>query len=117
MALLRSQDFSAADMLILPKEGASTRQISDRVNDLIQGRSNATGTVTLTAGAASTTVSKTTINASAGIFLFPTTAHAAAEMGNGTLYGSVTPGGGSFTLTHANNAQTDRTFYYLVIGG
>lgn len=99
----------------VPPSGATEREIHQRINELIDGRSNANGTVTLTAGATSTVVSKATINGNAGVWLMPTTANAATALA--TSYASVTPGGGSFTITHANNAQTDRTFHYLVLGG
>jgi hypothetical protein len=39
----------------------------------------------------------------------PTTANTAAQLGNGTIYVNGRANG-SFTLTHANNAQTDRIF-------
>lgn len=102
-------------MKVIPTTGATEREISQAIKDLTEGRSNAVGTVTLTAGATSTVVSKQTINANAGVFLSPTTANAAAALA--TTYVNVTAGGGSFTITHANNAQTDRTFVYLVNGG
>ena len=44
-----------------------------------------------------------------------TTANAAAEVGAGGMYVSA-QGDGSFTVTHANNAQADRTFDYTVTG-
>ena len=45
----------------------------------------------------------------------PTTANASAEQGAGTMF--VGPRAKqSFTITHANNAQTDRTFAYSVLG-
>lgn len=102
-------------MLTLPPTGATEREVHARIRELIEGRSNAAGTVTLTANAAATTVTKGTINANAGVFLFPKTANAAAALA--TTYAAVATGGGSFVITHANNAQTDRTFYYVVIGG
>jgi hypothetical protein len=43
----------------------------------------------------------------------PLTAHAATELA--TMYVSARTQGG-FTLTHANNAQVDRTFAYLRLG-
>jgi hypothetical protein len=49
------------------------------------------------------------------IVFTPTTANAAAEQGGGTMYLSARAKQG-FTLTHANNSQTDRTFLYIVIG-
>jgi len=100
-------------MQTLPLAGATEREVHARIRELIEGRSNAVGSVTLTANAATTTVS-TTINANAGVFLMPKTANAAAAVAT-TRVTSVTAG--SFVLTHANNAQTDREFFYLVIGG
>jgi hypothetical protein len=43
----------------------------------------------------------------------PTTANAAAEM-DGMFVSS--RGKQTFTITHANNSQSDRTFKYVVIG-
>lgn len=102
-------------MKVLPTTGATEREVSQAIKDLTEGRSNANGTVTLTAGTTTTTVTKSTINANAGVFLSPKTANAAAALA--TTYVNVAAAGGSFVITHANNAQTDRTFYYLVNGG
>lgn len=88
------------------------------INQLVRGRGNNVGEVTLTASTTTTTV---TLNDEIGnsngkVFLTPTTANAAAELGNGTLYvSSVT--NNTFVLTHANNAQNDRTFHYKFAGG
>ena len=49
------------------------------------------------------------------VLLQPTSANAAAELGNGTLYFDA-PGAGSVVIRHANNAQIDRSFNYVVIG-
>ncbi len=81
---------------------------------LAQGRSNAIGTVTLTAAATTTTVTSTVLSGDARILLTPTTANAAAALA--TTYVSANADG-SFTLTHANNAQVDRTFRWAAIGG
>lgn len=85
------------------------------VRDLFEGRSNAVGTVTLTASAATTTVDAINCGPGSRVFLMPTTAHAAAEYGNGTLYVS-SVASGSFTVTHANNSQTDRIFFFVCLG-
>ena len=85
------------------------------VRQLAQGRSNAVGTVTLTASAASTVVSFANCASGSVPLLTPTTANAAAEIGNGTMYVSAVANG-SFTLTHANNVQTDRTFLFVCLG-
>ncbi len=100
----------------LPVNGGSIRDRNFSINQLIRGRSNASGTVTLTASATTTVITSEIFNEDAGIFLCPTTANAAAELAAGTCYAS-TIAAGSVTLTHANNAQTDRTFRYVVIGG
>lgn len=85
------------------------------INQLASGRSNATGTFTLTANAASTVVSNDNF-ASGSVPLFtPTTSNAVAELANGTMYVSARANG-SFTLVHANNAQIDRTFIYAILG-
>ena len=91
-------------------------KVIESVRALARGRSNAAGSVTLTASAATTAVTADVVSASAGVHLFPATANAAAELGAGTIYVSAVANG-SFTLTHANNAQTDRTFFWFAVGG
>lgn len=91
------------------------RRIATTVNQILGGKINATGTVTLTANAATSTLTNSHIGYDSLIVLSPTTANASAEIGNGTIYiGTYTTG--SCTITHANNAQTDRTFKYAVLG-
>jgi hypothetical protein len=99
----------------LPVAGADARQVAAVVNRLAQGKLNCTGSVTLTPSTAATSVSDARVTAASVILLMPTTANAAAELGNGTLFVSARAKG-SFTLTHANNAQTDRGFDFAVIG-
>jgi hypothetical protein len=99
----------------LPAAGADPRQTAQAVNLLIDGKFNSTGTVTLTASAASTAVTDYRAGPDSVIVFTPTTANAAAEQGGGTMYLSARAKQG-FTLTHANNSQTDRTFLYIVIG-
>lgn len=98
--------------------GGTSRQVADKINQIARGRLDSAGEVTLTAGAASTVVDTDGAlftHSGSAVLLSPLTAHAAAEMGAGTLYVS-SRSNGSFTLTHANNAQTDRTFTYVVLG-
>lgn len=85
------------------------------IQQLAAGRSNAVGSVTLATGSATTVV--TTANCAAGStpILTPTTANAAAEVGNGTIYVSAVANN-SFTITHANSATTGRTFLYAIHG-
>jgi hypothetical protein len=97
-----------------PSETQAYR-IVNAVRQLMQGRSNAAGTATLAASATSTTVAAPNCAPGAQVFLFPRTAHAAAELAAGGCYVSAV-GNGTFTLTHANNAQADRTFSYVCLG-
>lgn len=100
----------------LPPSGAAEREVAFAVRELINGRGNYMGTVTLTASATATVVSRTNANKSAAVLLFPMTANAAAALT--TTYvtqANVTSTG--FTITHASNAQTDRTFFYIMVGG
>ncbi len=83
------------------------------LQQLAAGRSNATGSVTLAANTTTTTVTPINCAAGSAVFLCPTTANAAAALS--TTYVS-TVAKQSFTLTHANNAQVDRTFYYVCLG-
>lgn len=89
------------------------REIAGVLNNVLKGKLNCTGTFTVTANAATTTLSDPRIGANSVIHVMPQTAHAAAEIG--TLYFTAF-GDGSCTVNHANSAQTDRTFSYAVIG-
>lgn len=89
------------------------RQIAVVVNNLLSGKMNNTGDLTITANAATTTLTNPRIGANSTILLMPTTANAAAALG-GIYFTAFDKG--SCTVNHANNAQTDRTFKYAVIG-
>lgn len=91
-------------------EGFHRTQIATAVNQILKGRANNTGTVTLTANAASTTVTDTAFQSDMWPILIPTTANAAAAIAS--TYVSARSNG-SFTLAHANNAQVDKTFGYV----
>lgn len=79
----------------------------------LNGRSNAAGAVTLTAGATVTIVKAETCAAQSAVLLTPRTANAAAALST-TFISAV--GKQSFTIAHANNAQTDRTYFYVCLG-
>lgn len=83
------------------------------IQQLYSGRSNAAGTVTLAAGATATVVTPFNCAPACAVFLFQKTANAAAALAT-TFISAV--GKQTFTITHANNAQTDRTFFYVCIG-
>lgn len=83
------------------------------VRQLIEGRSNAVGIVTLTASAASTVVTAPNCGPMSAVFLMPTTANAAAIVA--AMYVSAVAAG-SFTVTHTNNANADKTFFWVALG-
>ena len=87
------------------------------IQQLAAGRNNAVGVVTLTPSAASTTVVDKNCAAGTVPILVPTTADAAAELKNGTIFiPRASISNGSFEITHANNTQSDRTFLYVLFG-
>lgn len=107
MSQTRSQKISPTE--------TDPRRIAVAVNGILDGRGDHYGSATLTASTATTVVTEARVTDFSTIVLTPTTANAAAELGAGTLYVSA-KADGSFTLTHANNAQTDRTFDYTWSG-
>ncbi len=104
-------------------EEKDLRKVILAIQQLAAGRSNATGVVTLVTSTTTTTVTPTdpvnagaqTVAPQSAVLLFPKTAHAAAELAGGGCYIS-SVGKQTFTVTHANNTQADRTFFYLAIG-
>jgi len=104
----------------MPIENPSPREnripkLIETIRALCAGRSNASGECTLSAAAASTTVAAANCGEQSEVLLTAKTANAAAEIGNGTIYVSAI-GRGEFTVTHANNGQTDRRYSYVCIG-
>ena len=90
------------------------RQIAYQLNDATRGLLDCTLSVTLDANEATTTVIDSRISLSTAPLLVATTANAAAEIAAGGLY--VTPTKGQCVITHANNAETDRTFQMALVG-
>ena len=89
------------------------RLLANGVNSLRDGKINATGSVTLATSATSTAVTDARVGADTIVLLMPTTANAAGALAT-TYIGTVAKQ--SFTITHANNSQSDRTFKYAVFG-
>lgn len=95
------------------------RRLARAINGLLQGKMNAVTTVTLTANSATTTLTDDRITPKSFIGFMPETANAAAALANLYVSNRMSTNGtviGNATLTHANNAQTDRTFTVLIIG-
>lgn len=91
------------------------RRVVDTVNRMQAGKLNATLSVTLAANADSTVVTDTRLSAGSGLLFMPLSVNAAAEQAAGTMYVSGQRSGQA-TITHANNAQSDRAFRIVIIG-
>lgn len=74
---------------------------------------NSVSTFTLTINTTTTTVTNVMCGDGTMVSWTPTTANAATELA--TMYIS-TKANGSFIVTHANNANADRTFDYRILG-
>lgn len=87
------------------------------IQQLAAGRSNATGTVTLTVSSSTTAVTTATGTCAPGSvpILVPTTPAAATEFGFGSLYIS-SVGKDTFTITHVSSATPARTFLFAIVG-
>ena len=93
----------------------NTRKIYNALRGLFRGKTNNTGTFTVTENAATTVVTEPLCGLDSVIHYTPTSANASAEVGAGTIYIS-TKAKGSFTVTHANSATAGRTFDYTITG-
>ena len=96
-----------------PEEKNITR-IVQAAREAVEGRHNAFGEVTLTPAATTTVVAHPNCGLDSVVLLSPRSANAAAAIPT-TWVSAVDRGG--FTLTHANNAQVDRTFDFTCSGG
>ena len=88
------------------------------IRSLLDGKLYSTGSVTLTENVASTDVVDRRLGNESVILFQPLTANASAEQGNGTIYIQTSDydiPNRTFTINHANNAQTDGDFRYILI--
>ena len=106
----------------IPLDGETTPErvvsMKRNINSLSAGHINAIGTVTLTNGGTTTTLTDNHINPNCVILFSPQTAHAAAITGLYPDYTSIpTTGpfvGGQITLHHSSSANSDLTFGYVI---
>jgi len=93
------------------------QQTASAVRLAMAGKLNATGSITLTANAATTALNDSRLTVDSVVLFDPTTANAAAELAAGTLYVlTANRNNLAWTLTHANAASADRTFRYVILG-
>ena len=82
------------------------------VNELVDGRSNNVGQVTLAAGATSTSVSFPTASIASMISMSARSASASTAP-----WWIISKANGSFVIGHDNSAATDRMFDFSCVGG
>lgn len=92
------------------------RRIADVVNLILKGKLNAVLQVTLRPGQSTTTISDARITASSALHLQPLTSHAAAALATSPYVLPTSQNVGSVTFTHANDANTDKTFNMTIVG-
>jgi hypothetical protein len=91
------------------------RRLFEVLELLLNGRTRNQGSITLDASVTTTAVDNPNFESHQTVVFSPLTANAAAEIGAGGMYVSSRTTG-QFTITHANNAQTDRNFEYVFVG-
>ena len=103
-----------AGLTIAPSE-RDLFKIVMAVRQLMEGRSNATGTFTLTNGATTTSVTAPNCGPSSIVLFSPQTANAAAQVAT-TYVPPATVVAGSFVVNHANPGNTTSTFGWVALG-
>lgn len=96
----------------LKQAGDDARTVARAVNNLLDGKLNSVGDVTLATGTTTTVVANYFAHSGSKILFMPTTANAAAALA--TTYAA--GGTNGFTITHASATTTDRTFGYVLLG-
>jgi len=91
------------------------KQLAKKINSVMDGKTNNTGSLTLTANSTTTVVTFADgrIGADTVVLLSPTTANAAAAA---PYVSTRDVSAKTVTFTHANTATTDRTFSFVLVG-
>lgn len=97
----------------LPYQGGEPRAVAEVVNNSMNGKTNNTGSVTLTASATETTLNDERLGYDSVIILSPTTANAAGEIPYTWIK---TKGKGNVIIGHRSFAHTDVIYNYIIVG-
>jgi hypothetical protein len=97
---------------VLNPAGSTAREISEVVNNIINGKTNNTGSITIAIDNATyTVIYDERIGFDSVVILTPATSSA-----SGYAYYLDTNAKGSITIRHAANTTAGRTFRYVVVG-
>lgn len=92
------------------------KKIVEVANNILKGKINVVLPISLTANSATTTVIDARIGPYSALLLQPMTAHAAAALYSATSVLVTSQQNGQAVFTHANNAQTDKSFNLVILG-
>ena len=93
---------------------SNQRDTAEVVNNILAGKLNCVGSVTLTNSATQTTVTDFRVGPESVILFMPTTSFGASELASGGMFvGARTKN--SFTIDHPTGTTT-RSFDYVVVG-
>lgn len=93
------------------------RRMWESLQAMRKGKIECVTSVTLTANAATTTLTDIRLSPQSVVVFDPQTANAATELYGGTMYVlTANRGDGSWVITHTNSAVTTRTFQVAILG-
>ena len=97
----------------LPWQGGNPREVSEVVNNLVEGKSNNTSTVILNTSGTETTVFNERVGLNSVILFVPRSANTAGETDHTFIK---TKFKGSFIIGHRNHGHSDVELDYIVVG-
>jgi hypothetical protein len=97
----------------VPLTDPTPRQLAQAINLATDGKLNSIGEVTLTENVTTTIILDKRMGVDSVLLLFPTSANAVAIIAS--VYVSF-KGKETATITHTSDANTDKTFDYIIIG-
>ena len=97
----------------LPWKGGNPREVSEVVNNLVEGKSNNTSTVILNTSGTETTVFNERVGLNSVILFVPRSANAGGETDHIFIK---TKFKGSFIIGHRNHGHSDVELDYIVVG-
>ena len=100
-----------------PPNNPEIRRLYEVLQQMRRGKIECVTEITLTDNAATTVLNYKGLSPQSVVIFDPKTANAAADLYGGTMYVlTANRSNDAWTITHANNAQTDRTFQAAIIG-
>jgi hypothetical protein len=97
----------------LPFQGGDPRQVAEIVNNLVEGKMNCTGSITLNSTGTTTTLYNERIGYDSVIILMPRNANSAGETDHTYVSSKAI---GSCVITHRNHGHSDCNWDYVIIG-